>query len=88
MVTQQLQDSLNRAIIFSAADTVEVDPCPTATARANKVLGFNASGDPVAVAGLTAGYNRFVRDDPGCDGSDHGRGALTALGIPGRCWTN
>jgi microcystin-dependent protein len=81
MVTQQLQDSLNRAIIFSAADTVEVD-LPTATARANKFLGFNSSGDPVAVDGLTAGTTVSAAMIPVVTAPTTAA-ALTALGIPG-----
>src|ERR1035437_3579414 len=55
MITQQLQSQVNQSIVFSPADTVTVAPLPPATARAGLFLGFNLSGDPIAVSGLTPG---------------------------------
>lgn len=81
MITQQLQDQLNRAIIFSVADTVQVT-LPTATARANLFLGFNASGDPVAIDGLTAGTTVSAAMIPVVTAPTTAD-ALIALGIPG-----
>lgn len=81
MVAQQLQDALNRAIVFSAADTV-TQTLPTATARANKFLGFNASGAPVALDGLTAGTTVSAAMIPVVTAPTTAA-ALTALGLPG-----
>jgi len=81
MVTQQLQDQIDRAIVFSVADTVETD-LPTASARANLFLGFNSSGDPVAVNGLTAGTTVSAAMIPVVTAPTTAA-ALTALGIPG-----
>lgn len=81
MVTQQLQDQINRAIVFSVADTVETD-LPTATARANKFLGFNSNGDPVAVDGLTPGTTVSAAMIPVVTAPTTAA-ALTALGLPG-----
>lgn len=81
MVTQQLQDQLDRAIIFSVADTVTVT-LPTATARANLFLGFNSVGDPVALAGLTPGTTVSAAMIPVVTAPTTAA-ALTALGLPG-----
>jgi hypothetical protein len=51
MICQQLQDQINRAIVFSVADTVE-STLPVASARANLFLAFDSNGAPIAVAGL------------------------------------
>lgn len=81
MVAQQLQDALDRAIIFSAADSV-AQTLPTATARANKFLGFDSSGDPIAADGLTAGTTVSAAMIPVVTAPSTAA-ALTALGIPG-----
>jgi microcystin-dependent protein len=81
MITQQLQDQLNRAIIFSVADTVEVT-LPTATARANLFLGFNSSGDPIAIAGLNPSVTVSAAMIPVVTAPTTAA-ALTALGLPG-----
>ncbi len=81
MITQQQQDQISRSIVFSVADTVEVT-LPTATARANLFLGFNASGDPVAVDGLTAGTTVSAAMIPVVTAPTTAA-ALTALGLPG-----
>jgi microcystin-dependent protein len=81
MVAQQLQDQINRAIVFSVADTVEVT-LPTATARAGLFLGFDVNGDPIAVDGLTAGTTVSAAMIPVVTAPTTAD-ALTALGIPG-----
>lgn len=81
MITQQQQDQINRSIVFSVADTVEVT-LPVASARANKFLGFNASGDPVAVDGLAAGTTVSAAMIPVVTAPTTAD-ALTALGLPG-----
>lgn len=81
MLTQQLQDQIDRAIVFSVADTVETT-LPTAAARANLFLGFNSDGDPVAVDGLTAGTTVSAAMIPVVTAPTTAA-ALAALGIPG-----
>lgn len=81
MVTQQIQDQLNRAIIFSIADTVETT-LPVASARANLSLTFNANGDPVATSTLTPGTTVSAAMIPVVTAPTTAA-ALTALGIPG-----
>lgn len=81
MITQQLQDQINRSIVFSVADTTSVT-LPTATARAGLFLGFDANGDPVAVDGLTAGTTVSAAMIPVVTAPTTAA-ALTALGIPG-----
>lgn len=81
MQTQQLQDQINRSIVFSVADTVE-STLPTATARANLFLGFGASGEPIAVDGLTAGTTVSAAMIPVVTAPTTAD-ALTALGLPG-----
>lgn len=81
MITQQLQDQINRSIVFSTADTVEVD-LPPASARAGLFLGFNSTGDPVAVDGLTSGTTVSAAMIPVVTAPTTDA-ALTALGLPG-----
>lgn len=81
MMVQQLQDQVDRSIVFSVADTI-APTLPLATARANKFLGFNASGDPVAVDGLTAGTTVSAAMIPVVTAPTTAA-ALTALGLPG-----
>lgn len=81
MITQQLQDQVDRSIVFSVADMVEVT-LPPATARANLFLGFNSSGAPIAVSGLTPGTTVSAAMIPVVTAPTTAA-ALTALGIPG-----
>jgi hypothetical protein len=81
MITQQLQDQIDRAIVFSVADTIETT-LPTATARAGLFLGFDTNGDPVAVDGLTAGTTVSAAMIPVVTAPTTAA-ALTALGLPG-----
>lgn len=81
MLTQQLQDQLNRAIIFSVADTIEVT-LPSAAARAGLFLGFDSNGDPVALDGLTAGTTVSAAMIPVVTAPTTAA-ALIALGVPG-----
>lgn len=81
MLVQQLQDQINRSIVFSIADTVETT-LPVASARANLLLGFNSSGDPVAVSGITPGTTVSAAMIPVVTAPTTAA-ALTALGLPG-----
>lgn len=81
MVAQQLQDQIDRAIVFSVADTVEVD-LPLASARANKVLAFNSNGDPIAADLITPGTTVSAAMIPVVTAPTTAA-ALVALGIPG-----
>lgn len=81
MVTQQLQDQINRSIVFSIADTVETT-MPVASARANKYLAFNSSGEPIAASVLTPGTTVSAAMIPVVTAPTTAA-ALIALGIPG-----
>lgn len=81
MITQQLQDQVERSIVFSVADSV-APTLPVATARANKVLGFNSNGDPVAVDGIMPGTTVSAAMIPVVTAPTTAQ-ALTALGLPG-----
>lgn len=81
MITQQLQDQIDRCIVFSVADEVETT-LPVADARADLFLGFNSDGDPVAVDGLTAGTTVSAAMIPVVTAVSTAA-ALTALGLPG-----
>lgn len=81
MITQQLQDQIDRSIVFSVADTSETT-LPTALARANKSLTFNSNGDPIASDGLTPGTTVSAAMIPVVTAATTAL-ALTALGLPG-----
>lgn len=81
MITQQLQDQINRSIVFSIADTTE-QTLPTATARANKQLGFDANGNPIAIAALNPSVTVSAAMIPVVTAPSTAA-ALTALGLPG-----
>lgn len=81
MICQQLQDQVDRSIVFSVGDTVEVT-LPGATARANLFLGFNSLGDPVAVDALTPGTTVSAAMIPVVTAPTTAD-ALVALGLPG-----
>lgn len=49
MQIQQLQDNIDRCIQVAATDTVELF-LPAAATRASKYLGFDAAGNPIAIA--------------------------------------
>lgn len=49
MQIQQVAEQLSRTLVMSVADSAQAT-IPVATARANKQLGFDASGNPIAVA--------------------------------------
>lgn len=81
MITQQQQDLIERSIIFSAADIV-VTTLPTATARANKLFGFDSSGNPIAIDGITPGTTVSAAMIPVVTAPST-NAALAALGLPG-----
>lgn len=47
---QQVLNKANRSLRIPVSDGVEAAALPTAAVRANKALGFDSNGDPVAVA--------------------------------------
>ena len=49
ILVQQLFEQVGRAVKYAVSDTVSVNSFPTQTARANNLLGFDASGNIVAV---------------------------------------
>lgn len=81
MAVQQLQDQINRSIVFSVADSVAAD-LPVASARANLSLTFNSNGDPVATSQLTPGTTVSAAMIPVVTAPTTAA-ALTALGLPG-----
>lgn len=81
MIAQQLQDQIDRAIVFSVADTVEVT-LPTATARAGLFLAFDSNGDPIAAAGIDPSVTVSAAMIPVVT-APTAADALTALGLPG-----
>lgn len=82
MITQQIVDTQMRSIVFSVADTAPAATLPVASARANKFMGFNSTGDPVAVDGLTAGTTVSAAMIPVVTAATTAI-ALAALGLPG-----
>lgn len=81
MICQQLQDQVNRSIVFSVADTVETT-LPVASARAGLFLGFDSNGAPIAVDGLTPGTTVSAAMIPVVTAPTTAD-ALVALGLPG-----
>ena len=53
-ISLQQQEELDRVLKASVADTSAPGDLPSATARANKFLSFDASGDPVAASGISS----------------------------------
>lgn len=49
MALQQLRSYFGRALLVPKSDPVGPTTIPTAASRANKLLGFDASGNPIAV---------------------------------------
>lgn len=47
-IVQQQQEQLNRTLQFAPSDPAVALPIPSSVVRANKVLGFDSSGNPVA----------------------------------------
>lgn len=81
MISQQLQDQVDRSIVFSVADTV-AQTLPLASARANLLLGFNSSGAPIAVAGIVPNVQVSAPMIPVVTAPSTAA-ALAALGLPG-----
>jgi hypothetical protein len=48
-IAQKLSDSISRALVISPTDSLALGELPSATSRANALLGFDPSGQPVAV---------------------------------------
>ncbi|MGA7328604.1 MAG: hypothetical protein WBX25_29970 [Rhodomicrobium sp.] len=55
MEIQQISEQYNRTLQAPISDVSAPSPLPASAARANKVLGFDNSGNPVAVSSLPAG---------------------------------
>lgn len=56
MLCQQITELQNRAISVQPSDAIP-PPLPTAVARANMTMGFDANGNPTAVAGPVGNVN-------------------------------
>lgn len=54
IMMQQLDEKVSRTMRIDAGDVAENLLLPSQSSRANKYLGFNAEGDPVAVSGTTS----------------------------------
>lgn len=50
MITQQQQAAIGRSLVAPSTDTAAIGELPNATTRASKLLSFDASGNPQAVA--------------------------------------
>lgn len=81
MITQQLQDQVNRSIVFSVADTVETI-LPVASAREGLFLSFDSNGAPICVDVLTPGTTVSAAMIPVVTAPTTSA-ALVALGLPG-----
>jgi hypothetical protein len=54
LLVQQFIDKVNRSLRVGPNDGTTLNELPAAAQRANSVLGFDASGQPVAVQGITS----------------------------------
>jgi len=62
LISQQQQDEINRAIKFPATDGVALKTViPSAAARANQFLGFDAQGEPIAARPSEAPVSVFMQ---------------------------
>lgn len=59
MVSQQLQQTLNQAILAPIVDQNPIGQLPTAAQRAGKYLAFDANGNPIAT-GTAGSVNSFT----------------------------
>lgn len=79
MTQQQLQDELDRAVRLPETEAGSATfVLPTLATRANQLLGFNASGTPIAAAAVSATVSSFMQtvlDDLTA------AAALTTLGV-------
>lgn len=83
-VAQQLKETLNRTLKISKAEvgSETAFTLPAAASRANKFLGFDANGDPIAAAGTSAnlgpvsGFINTLLDDADA------AAARATLGVP------
>lgn len=70
MRDQQLDEALQRALLFPVSDPAgSTGSLPDATQRANSVLGFDASGNPIAAAvpeggNVVSAFMATLLDDP------------------------
>lgn len=81
MITQQLQDQVNRSIVFSVADTVKTT-LPVASAREGLFLSFDSNGNPICVSELTPGTTVSAAMIPVITAPTTAQ-ALAELGLPG-----
>lgn len=81
MMVQQLADRVGRALAGPVSDTSAPSDLPTAAQRANTILGFDASGNPIATVLTTSivAVSTFIQNNllPAASAS----AARTALGI-------
>lgn len=62
MNQQQLQDELDRAVRLPETEAGSADfVLPTIDSRANQLLGFDADGDPIAAAAVSATVSSFMQ---------------------------
>lgn len=81
MLVQQLQDQIDRSIIFSVADS-SAPELPPASARAGLFLAFDSNGDPIAAAGINPSVTVSAAMIPVVTAPTTAA-ALVALGLPG-----
>ena len=55
ILIQQMEEVLRRTLIGPVSDASAIGALPSATARADMYLGFNSSGQPVAVSSIAPG---------------------------------
>lgn len=68
MINQQQQDEIDRSLKTAETDSGSIGPLPAVEDRASMILGFDASGDPIAVSSVTTGvaataYAQTLLDD-------------------------
>jgi hypothetical protein len=69
MAAQQLQDSVDRTLRFPVSDTVS-SALPTQAVRADRLLGFDSMGNPIAVAPVDGTAIALATDLAASGGAD------------------
>lgn len=69
MIVQQLDERMDRSLVAPVTDSGTLSNIPNATNRAEKYLGFDASGNPTVASGPATPYNSvdvsYVRAETG-----------------------